>query len=159
MSTLDTATIVIDSSVAAKWVFPETLSEKADEILASWFAGDVEIVVPEHFWVELVSVAWHKLRPPADAFPAVEQAEAEQALALFEEIEFQVHPAQTVLQSTLRVADEVGISAWDAGYLVTALERRAVMWTADKRLVRAVNSHYPGLVALLGEHRWDPHGA
>ncbi len=65
--------ICLDASVAAKWVFPEVHSEEAREIQTDVADGRTQIVVPDSFFIECVSVVYHKHQ---QSLADMEQAQA-----------------------------------------------------------------------------------
>ncbi|HUY12806.1 MAG TPA: type II toxin-antitoxin system VapC family toxin [Terriglobia bacterium] len=52
--------VVLDASVAVKWLLPEADSEKAQDVLLDWNAGRLELVVPGLLLAEVANVLWKK---------------------------------------------------------------------------------------------------
>ncbi len=50
--------LVVDASVAAKWLLTEALSPKAVGLVQP----DNELVVPDLFWAEVGNILWKKVR-------------------------------------------------------------------------------------------------
>jgi predicted nucleic acid-binding protein len=55
----DSVKLVVDASVAAKWLVPEALSDAAVGLLNP----DNELVVPDLFWAEVGNTLWKKAAP------------------------------------------------------------------------------------------------
>jgi predicted nucleic acid-binding protein len=50
--------LVVDASVAAKWVVVEPLSDRATSLLQA----DHQLLVPDLFWAEIGNIFWKKAR-------------------------------------------------------------------------------------------------
>jgi len=58
-------TVVLDASVAVKWVLPpanEDLVPEAVDLLRRYAQQEVRFVVPDIFWAEFGNVAWKAVR-------------------------------------------------------------------------------------------------
>jgi len=64
----------------------------------------------------------------------IEPDVAERALALMLELPVELVPIESLAAPALTAAVAIGISAYDAAYLVLAAQRDAVLVTADRRL-------------------------
>ena len=119
-------TLVIDASVAVKWVVPEVLSDKADALLA----GRDDLAAPDLLLVEAANALWHKtvrkeISPP----------EADQALALLLESSIELVATAPLLPRALDLARALTHQVYDCVYLALAERERAGLVTADSRLV------------------------
>lgn len=141
--------ICLDSSVAAKWVFPEVHSEEAKEIQTDVADGRTQIVVPDSFFVECVSAAYHKLQ---QSLADMEQAQA--ALGILQQVPADVTAVRDVPHQTITLAERLNITVWDAAYLAVAEYHGCEFWTADERLARQVRRHV-NWVKLLGVDQWN----
>ena len=57
--------LVLDASVAVKWVLPsakETLTTESLQLLKLYIDGDVNFIVPDIFWAEVGNVLWKGVR-------------------------------------------------------------------------------------------------
>ena len=133
-------TIVVDASVAVKWVVPEPGSEAAGAL-----HGD-ELIAPSLWLVEAANALWR----------LVLQGEliAEQASARL--VELASAPVTSLpIEPHLRVALQLGIELhhpiYDCLYLAVALHHDTQVVTADRCFVAAVgNSPHADRVRLLG---------
>ena len=121
--------LVIDASVALKWVVTEPGSEEAAALLNEMAAGTVALLAPEHLVGEVTNglrkrVA-QKVLTVEDAYSALD-AIAHLGLTL-------VGGAGRWFRC-LPAALEWGITAYDALYVLLARDFDAVLVTADERL-------------------------
>jgi len=58
------STLVLDASVAAKWMLPseETLQEEAASLLRDYAHGKLQFIVPDIFWAEIGNAVWKSVR-------------------------------------------------------------------------------------------------
>ncbi len=133
-------TVVVDASVAAKWVLPgrETLREEALALLASYARGEVRLVVPDLFWAETANVIWKAWRQGRLA-----QAEAREALSALLERGFATTAAAPLLPDALAIAVAFDRTIYDSLYVALAVASRAVLVTADERLANALAARLP----------------
>jgi len=78
--------VVLDASVAAKWVLPaegETLVEQARKLLERYVNGEIRFVVPDLFWAETANIFWKASRQGRCTRP-----DAQAALASLEQRNF-----------------------------------------------------------------------
>ena len=125
---------VLDASIAAAWVLPDEEPVDTDELLARLAIDGA--AAPSLFWYEMrniLIVATRKGRLP--------EGEAGQALARLRRL-----PIETVDMTlsgdatAIDLAERRGLTAYDAAYLLLALERELPLATADKALARAARS-------------------
>jgi predicted nucleic acid-binding protein len=133
--------IVIDASVAVKWVISETGSEPAAALL------DQDLMAPVLWLAEAANALWRRMR--------IGEITAEQAAArLAELLEAPVAslPIEPFVEEALRLAAQIGHPIYDCLYLAVALRHDVSVVTADRRFASAASG--PGLkgrVRLLGE--------
>lgn len=127
---------VVDASVAVKWVVPEALSDKADELLAR----DPDLLAPDLLLVEGVNALWKKtLRKEISA------REGDRALRLLTESGIDLRPAGPLLARALELARRLGHPVYDCVYLALAERERVPVVTADRRLLASVRNRRMGL--------------
>ncbi len=141
--------ICLDTSVAAKWVFPEVNSQQAKQIQTDVGNGRTHIVVPDSFFVECLSVAYHKLQ---QSLANMEQAQA--AVDILHQVPADVTSMRDVAHQTITLAERLNITVWDAAYLAVAEHHGCELWTADKKLARQTQLHFDW-VKLLGVDQWQ----
>lgn len=121
--------LVVDASVAVKWLLPEAYSTEAIALLDS----RNRLIAPDLLWIEAGSVLWKQQR--RGALSAAETtALVEQIMAMPVEIE----PSEALVQPAVELALATGRSVYDCVYVALALMRDAVLVTADERLVNAL---------------------
>jgi predicted nucleic acid-binding protein len=133
--------VVVDASVAAKWVLPreqEALVEEATEVLNDYIRQKIKLLVPDLFWIELANVLCKAIRRGRCS-----QVLAETALKDLTTRQFTTIPSSTVLESAFRIASMFDRSVYDSAYIAVALEFSTHMITADEKLANAVAAHLP----------------
>lgn len=118
--------IVIDASVAAKWVVLEVGSDTAADILRS----GAPLHAPEQCLAEIANVLWKRAR--RGDITAMEAAEAMRHAA---DLPVDLHAHATLVAPALLIAMEANITVYDALYVALARSLDAELITADKRLV------------------------
>ncbi|WP_066655887.1 MULTISPECIES: type II toxin-antitoxin system VapC family toxin [unclassified Sphingomonas] len=131
-------TLLVDASVAAKWITAEVDSDRAMQWLATPFAA------PEFMILELTSILWKKSRQG--------QITPLQALAGLEQVEETVDLVRTfgLERRALEIGMELEHSPYDCLYLALAETMDAKILTADAALVRnCMNSRFKDQLVLL----------
>lgn len=132
---------VIDASVALKWclsVQEELLIPQAVELLDSFNRGEAEFLVPDLFWPELANALWKAVWKKK-----IDATRAHTALEKVVDLEIQTVPCFRYAPQALHLAIEHGRTAYDALYVVLALNSRASLITADERLANALAARFP----------------
>jgi predicted nucleic acid-binding protein len=121
--------IVLDASVAVKWVLREEHAAAAREILATR-----ELLAPHLLWAEIGSSLWKRHRRSESSLEEVRRMLGEiQQLPV---ITFAHWP---LLPTTLGLAMALDQTFYDCLYLALAETRNSVMVTADRRFYAAVS--------------------
>lgn len=115
--------MVVDASVAAKWLLPEPGSEGAASLLEE--AG-ASLHVPELFDAELGNVLWKRVQRAE-----LEVAEATTLAALIGTMPATRHTHADLLEGAVRVALELSITVYDGLYVALAQALGAPLATAD----------------------------
>jgi predicted nucleic acid-binding protein len=132
-------TIVIDASVAVKWILDEPGSEAAVAL------RDQELIAPALWLAEAANALWRRAR--------IGEISDDQATALFSEL--RNAPVASVaiephLEAALKLATEICHPVHDCVYLALALHHRTHVVTADRRFVFAASvTTHAGSVRLL----------
>lgn len=124
--------LVVDASVALKWVVNEPGSEHANALLTDFAAGAVSLVAPEHVVGEIGNGL--RKRVAQDILSTDAAAAALGAIAALE-LEF-LGGADRWFRS-LRAALDWQVTTYDALYVLLALDLNAELVTADLRLADA----------------------
>lgn len=122
---------VIDASVAAKWLFLETGSNEAVQLLEQFDF----FYAPNLFQIELDAIITKKVRKKE--LSIVEAPEKKNQAAML--------PARFINYLELSdIAFEISITLpitlYDATYIATAILTNSVFYTADERLVRGLST-------------------
>ncbi len=118
--------VIIDASVAIKWVAPEAMSEHAVALL-----DGPRLAAPDLLVAECANILWKKkVRGEMDADTAILAAQA------MERVDIELVPTRPLFAEALRLAIELDHPAYDCIYLALALARDSRFITADERLVR-----------------------
>jgi predicted nucleic acid-binding protein len=135
---------VIDASVAAQWLLPEPNSREALALVDN----GIERIVPDLIHAEIGNILWKRVR--TGDLPI---NRAKEVLHELEEIPLTVCPVAEFMELSLGIATEYGRSFYDSAYVALALRERAVLLTADAKLVRALgNTPLAGTLRHIAEH-------
>ncbi|MGQ0775969.1 MAG: type II toxin-antitoxin system VapC family toxin [Pseudonocardiales bacterium] len=121
--------LVIDASVALKWVIAEPGSEAAAVLLDEMAAGAVALLAPEHLVGEVANGLRKRV---AQSVLTVE--DAYEALDAIEHLELTFVGGAGRWFQCLSAALEWGITTYDALYVLLAKDFSAELVTADERL-------------------------
>ena len=133
--------IVIDASVALKWVLDEPGKEAADALL------EHELIAPGLWLVEAADALWHRARRGE-----ITGAQAKERLTELYNAPVTTSAIEDDLLAAIDVAHQLGHPVYDCLYLAMAIRENTYVVTADRRFHAAV-SHVAGLtdvVRLLG---------
>ena len=122
--------LVIDASVALKWVIPE-----AGSILALALRREHRFTAPDLLIAECANVLWKQVRRE---FLGHQQAHA--AAKLLARADIDLKPMQPLLEAATRIAIHLNHPAYDCFYLALAAAEDCPFVTADERLVRKVEA-------------------
>ena len=135
--------MVVDASVAIKWIVPERDSQQAKLFLQTHLSQKEKILVPDLFYYEIANTLTTKFVIPAN-----------KGLALLREIfKFDLllyHPVQDDIESAIRLSREFKTSVYDMLYAVVAQKHKTILVTADERFVKITKFSF---VRLLSEYR------
>ena len=124
-------TVIVDASVAIKWVLEEEGSEAARRL-----AEDALLAAPELMLIECANVLRTKVR-----FGQLDPALSTASLAAIQAMPVRLIPMRPHVAAAHAIALEIDRSAYDCLYLAVTLAERATLVTADKRFTQAVAAH------------------
>jgi len=135
--------IVIDASVALKWVLPEEDSHAAQALL------EEKLAAPALWLIEAANALWRHA-----VAKRIRINDAKLALSKLQSAPVAVIPIDNELARALELSVELRHPIYDCLYLAVALREDTHVVTADSRFIKAV-SHDPVLkkrVRSLGKH-------
>lgn len=141
-------TLVVDASIAAKWVLPprgETLVPEALRLLDRYVQGQAKFLVPDLFWAEFGNVLWRAVRERR-----LTSAIAIQAVNVMRNRGFPSVPSERLLPEAVQVAISTGRTVYDCLYVALAVASKAEFVTADEKLANALAARLP--VKWLGAY-------
>jgi predicted nucleic acid-binding protein len=121
--------IVIDASVAVKWV----LAEKGAS--AAFSLQSERLTAPALWLLEAASALWSTA-----ARGQISRKEAEERLSLLREAPVETTAIEDHLGAALRIANQLHHPIYDCVYLAAALRVDSYVVTADRRFIRACAS-------------------
>jgi predicted nucleic acid-binding protein len=135
------AILVVDASVALKWLLPEPDSEAALDLI-----GRAVLAAPEMMVVEVANALSTRIRRRE-----LTPLEARTSLADLHAIHVDYAADRELASAALSLAADLGHPVYDCLYLALAIDRAAMVVTADRRFVSAVDAHpyLAGRVKLL----------
>lgn len=131
--------IVVDASIALKWVLPEPDSSVAVALLNEWLTNDVRVIAPSWFAGEVANILYRRARRGTFTIQDAHRA-LTGVLTIVEcmpESSAEAHRAMDIANTTARAA------TYDAMYLALALTRNSEYWTADEIFYNATKHAYP----------------
>ena len=142
----DPATLVVDASVAIKWLLPERDQPSALRIRTLYQQGTLTAIAPGLITSDIGNVLWkyvtRGLLTPEDAGRAL----------------FRFHQDAPILRDSpvfnataLRLAAQYRRTFYDSLYLALALHHNCQLVTADEKFVRAMQAVFPS-VRLLRDY-------
>jgi len=137
------STLVVDASIAVKWIVPETDSAQANTLLD----GAHTLIAPDLIWVEVANALWRVRKKGI-----VTSLQAENALDESDAYPVHLHASYQLLVPAFRIAAEHDRTIYDSLYVALAIRERATLITSDNRLVNALaNSPLAGRAKLLAD--------
>ena len=123
--------VVVDASVAIKWVVNEPLTGSA----LGLFGRGHRMTAPDLLLVECGNVLWKKVRRGELSRPY-----GDRAMALLRSFAVDLAPTAALLDDALNLAHEIAHPVYDCLYLAAAQGARGIVVTADRRFFEAVSS-------------------
>ena len=122
--------LVIDASIAIKWVVEEEGTQAALAL-----RNKAELIAPDLIIAECANILWKKVQ--RDELSA---SEALIAARLLQSANVDILATRTLLEMATRLAIELGHPAYDCIYLALAIQSDCRFGTADKSFVRKISS-------------------
>lgn len=135
--------LVVDSSVAVKWVANEPYSVEARRILHDYQAGHISLLAPDLIHAEVGNIIWKK-----HTLQSVAEADAQQMLDAYRALPLAITPIAILLDSAYRLAVAHRRTVYDMLYVALSVQMGCQFVTADERLVNAIGTAFPSIVWL-----------
>jgi predicted nucleic acid-binding protein len=133
--------LVLDASVAAKWLLAEADSDKAAALFQAWTAKRIGLLAPEILPAEVSSALWKRVI--RGLLPAVEALRLQNE---FNDLGIPLHPIGELVNAAFDLALRFRHSVYDGLYLALARQTGADLVTADEKLFKLAS---PGSTRLL----------
>jgi predicted nucleic acid-binding protein len=137
---------VIDASVVAKLLVPESHSREAFTLLTET-TSDVGLIAPQLLPYEIANTILQRIRRGVDSVDVVATL-----MDRFDELPITLHDPHDLTRIAFDIALTFQLRAvYDAHYVALARIMERDLWTADERLVRALSRTYP-FVKWIGSY-------
>lgn len=124
--------VVVDTSIAYKWVREEDTRHLSLELLYNFLSGKEQVIVPDLLLYELANALSSKTE--------LNLKDIEEAWSLFIDLNVSIFtPTPLFLKKCLRFAKKYQVTIYDAAYAVLAKEKKCDLITADSQFVSQVN--------------------
>ena len=120
--------LVVDASVAIKWVISEVHSASAMRALRR----SNDLLAPDLIWAEIGNVLWKKHRAEL-----LEAQEAEQLLLDLRRFPLRIFPSPDLYEEAWDIAVTHSRTFYDSLYLALAVKTNCRLVTADRKLLNA----------------------
>lgn len=120
--------VVVDASVAAKWLVRERLTDEALRLRGPEYV----LYCPDLLYPEVGNVLWKKVRAGE-----IEEADGRELVSILQEAPLRVEPSVALLPAAWEIAVGHDRSVYDGVYLALAAALDASLVTADRRFHRA----------------------
>jgi predicted nucleic acid-binding protein len=124
-------TLVVDASIAIKWVVEEEGTAQALALRKS-----AKLVAPDLLAAECANILWKKVRRGE-----LTSEEADLAARLLERADIELLPMRGLLHAATRIAIALVHPAYDCVYLALARATQTRYVTADESLIRKLSQH------------------
>lgn len=128
--------LVIDASIAIKWVVEEEGTESALAL-----RRQATLIAPDLLVPECVNILWKKAQRNE-----LSRDEALFAARLLQSAEIELVPSRALMVAATRLALELDYPAYDCLYLALAIENDCKFVTADERLVNKLRQDKKSLL-------------
>jgi predicted nucleic acid-binding protein len=123
--------IVVDASVALKWVVTEPQSDLADGLVERF-----DLLAPELLTLECCNALWARVRRRE-----MTGMEARVSLEKLSAVPLALTADHMLAPAAMSLAIDLDHPAYDCAYLALAIDRAALVVTADRRFALSVRRH------------------
>ena len=138
--------VVVDASLALKWVLSEADSNTAIALLQTWNTDKMEIIAPALFTYEATNILYRQVVTNKLSYEEVKKL-LTKLLSIGILLNFVQHRETSI--RAMELSHRFGLpAAYDAHYLALAEHEKCEYWTADSRLYNAVRDKLPWIRQL-----------
>jgi predicted nucleic acid-binding protein len=139
--------VVVDASLALKWILREPDSDIAKTLLKQWNADKTDVIAPGLFAYEITNILYRQVVAGKLSYDETKQLLKE----LFSiGISLRFSQYKDISTRAMAFAYQFSLSAtYDAHYLALAEHENCEFWTADTRLLNALNGKLPWVRKLV----------
>ncbi|HEY6284244.1 MAG TPA: type II toxin-antitoxin system VapC family toxin [Ktedonobacteraceae bacterium] len=146
--------VVVDASLALKWVLSEADSNKAIALLQTWNTDKMEIIAPALFTYEATNILYRQVVTNKLSYEEVKKL-LTKLLSIGILLNFVQHREISI--QAMELSHRFGLpAAYDAHYMALAEHEKCEYWTADSRLCNTVRDKLPW-VHQLSEYQSTMH--
>jgi len=123
--------IVLDASIGVKWFRYENESntDLANKLLQQQFQNEIEIIVPDLFFFEIINILLSKKYLNVDdIYSASESLHLMNMKVIF--------PNKKIIDTSINIADRTKLTFYDSLYISVAISEQALLLTEDKEILK-----------------------
>ncbi len=136
-----TDVVVVDASLALKWVLSEADSNTAITLLRRWNTDNMEVIAPALFTYEVTNILYRQVVTDKLTYNEVKKL-LTKLFSIGISLNFEQHREISI--RAMELSHRFGLpAAYDAHYLALAEQEKCEYWTADTRLWNAVADKLP----------------
>ncbi len=123
--------IVLDASIGVKWFRYENESntDLANKLLQQQFQNEIEIIVPDLFFFEIINTLLSKKYLNVDdIYSASESLHLMNMKVIF--------PNKKIIDTSINIADRTKLTFYDSLYISVAISEQALLLTEDKEILK-----------------------
>ncbi|HWB53200.1 MAG TPA: type II toxin-antitoxin system VapC family toxin [Tepidisphaeraceae bacterium] len=139
---------IVDSSVVAKWILPETDSAHAQELISEIQHSGGQLIVLDLAFPEVANAIWKRHRQKL-----LTADEAREFLGALSSAPVRVEAAMPLLPAAMDIAVRYDRAIYDALFVALSRQLNVSAITADEPLYNVVHSQFPQIVLLKN---WKP---
>ena len=140
-------TLVVDASVAAQWLLPDSNTTEALLVLQQ----PLSLTAPDLLHTEVANALWKRVQRGE-----LSRADGKALLDAFLTVPVDIYPSTPLLPSAWDISTAVGITIYDGLYVALAHQLSAPLVTADKRLYAQAPTlaNYAQLLWIADAPQW-----
>ncbi|HZT41036.1 MAG TPA: type II toxin-antitoxin system VapC family toxin [Chthonomonadaceae bacterium] len=120
--------VVVDASVAIKWLLVETNSPEALKLLA----GTTILHAPDLLLPEVGNILWKRVRSGE-----ISAEKAKELLDWLSKLPILLYPSQPLMLAAVEIACQYDRTVYDSLYIALTVQKGCVLVTADEKLRNA----------------------